>query len=82
VAGKSVRNGDLFAVKPGAHYMFNVGSCGQYRGGIPVATLCLLDGDEMTLQFHFLEYDLQKCQEKIIAAGLPSILAQRLSMGQ
>jgi len=82
VAERGVRGGELFSIKPGAHYMFNVGSCGQYRGGIPAATFALLDGDEMTLEFHFLEYDLRACQEKVIAAGLPSILAQRLSLGQ
>lgn len=82
VAEQKVRGGDLFAIKPGAHYMFNVGSCGQYRGGLPVTTFCLLDGDEMTIEYHFLEYDLRSCQRKVIAAGLPSILAQRLSLGQ
>ncbi len=82
VVERKARDGDLFAVKPGAHYMFNAGSCGQYRGVIPAATFCLLDGDEMTVEFHFLQYDLRGCQEKILAAGLPPVLAQRLSLGQ
>jgi len=82
VGEKEVNNGDRFAVKPGAHYMFNAGSCGQYRGGLPAATLCIMDSEEMNVEFHFLQYDVAASQAKIIAAGLPPFLAQRLGMGQ
>jgi len=78
----AVRDGDRFAIKPGAHYMFNVGSCGQYRGGTPAATFAVLDLDEMYVEFRFLPYDLASTQRKILAAGLPSLLARRLSVGQ
>jgi predicted phosphodiesterase len=77
-----VGNGISFPIDPGAHYMFNVGSCGQYRGGSPIATLTLLDTEKMELEFRFLEYDYERTQEKITAAGLPPFLADRLSMGQ
>lgn len=82
VAEKSVGGGDLFTLRPGAHHMFNAGSCGQYRGGVPVATLCLLDDEEMTVEFRFLPYDLSAAQDKIVSAGLPPSLAARLAEGQ
>jgi predicted phosphodiesterase len=82
VGEKAVANGDRFLVKPGAHYMFNAGSCGQYRGGLPIATFCVVDSDDMTVEFRFLRYDVAAAQAKIIAAGLPAFLAQRLVMGQ
>jgi predicted phosphodiesterase len=77
-----VHDGSRFEIEPGFHYIFNAGSCGQYRGGLPIATLAILDSEEMALEFRFLEYDVRAAQRKIIAARLPDFLAQRLSMGQ
>lgn len=82
VGEKAAGNGDRFLAKPGAHFMFNAGSCGQYRGGLPVATLCFMDSDDMTVEFRFLAYDIRAAQAKIVAAGLPALLAHRLGMGQ
>jgi predicted phosphodiesterase len=82
VGERATGNGDRFLLKPGAHYMFNAGSCGQYRGGLPIATLILMDSDAMTAEFHFLRYDVATTQSKILASGLPALLAQRLGMGQ
>lgn len=82
VSERAVHDGSRFDIEPGAHYIFNVGSCGQYRGGLPVATFAILDSEEMVLEFRFLEYDVGTSQRKIIAAGLPDFLAQRLGMGQ
>jgi len=82
VGEKAVVSGDRFSIKPGAHYMFNSGSCGQYRGGLPLATMCIMDTTGMTVEFRLLRYDVAVTQAKIIAAGLPPFLAQRLAMGQ
>ena len=82
VTEKKVENGLCIRLQPGMHYMFNVGSCGQYRGGLPRSTLCILDGNDMTVEFRFLEYDYQLSQEKITASGLPLFLSERLAMGQ
>lgn len=82
VGENAIGNGDRFLLKPGPHYMFNAGSCGQYRGGLPVATLILMDSDAMKAEFHFLRYDVAATQSKILAAGLPALLAQRLGVGQ
>jgi len=82
VADAAVGNGDRYGIKPGVHFMFNVGSCGQYRGGIPISTMCVIDNEKMTIEFRFLQYDVESTQKKILAAGLPPFLAQRLGMGQ
>ncbi|WP_287152564.1 metallophosphoesterase family protein [Candidatus Solincola tengchongensis] len=77
-----IRPGNRESLLPGSHYILNVGSCGQYRGGIPVATMALMDLDEMWVEFRFLEYDYRSTQKKVLAAGLPVPLAVRLGMGQ
>lgn len=82
VKEKKVGPGARIRLEPGMHYMFNVGSCGQYRGGSPLSTLCLLDSDQMVVEFRLVEYDYELSQKKIYEAGLPSFLAERLSMGQ
>ncbi len=82
VADRNALDGDRFAVKSGRHYIFNTGSCGQYRGGIPAATMVTLENDEKILEYSFLEYDYAISQRKILDAGLPPFLAERLGMGQ
>lgn len=77
-----VLHGGRINLSPGAHFMFNVGSCGQYRGGMPVASMVFLDLEEMWVEFRFLEYDYRKTQKKVLAAGLPVPLALRLGLGQ
>ncbi len=76
-----VSDGCSCPIRPGAHYMFNVGSCGQYRGGIPAATFAVLDLEEMTLEYRFLSYDYAETQRKVLNAGLPVPLARRLGLG-
>jgi diadenosine tetraphosphatase ApaH/serine/threonine PP2A family protein phosphatase len=74
------------AFKPGCRYLVNVGSVGQPRDGDPRACWVLWDdgsGQEtMHLEFRRVGYDLQKAQKKILEAGLPEILADRLSYGR
>jgi len=82
VADAAVGNGDRYGMKSGVHFMFNAGSCGQYRGGIPIASMCIVDNEKLTIEFRFLEYDVEATQKKILAAGLPPFLAQRLGVGQ
>lgn len=77
-----VQDGSRFDIAPGFHYIFNVGSCGQYRGGIPAATMGVLDTEAMSFEYRFLSYDMPTCQRKIVEHGLPLFLAQRLGIGQ
>lgn len=64
-----------------ARYLVNVGSIGQPRDGDPRGCYVLYDSDENTLERFRFEYPVEQAQEKILRAGLPSILAQRLAVG-
>ncbi len=78
--GVVVKPGRLDLVD-GIDVMVNVGSCGQYRGGRPQASFCLYDRDRRYIEFFFVDYDVGAAQEKILRAGLPRELAERLSEG-
>jgi predicted phosphodiesterase len=62
-------------------YVVNVGSVGQPRDGNPKTCFCVYDTDEDSVQFVRLNYDVNKTREKIIKAGLPVFLADRLTKG-
>lgn len=82
VEGSYVTEDTTFRLKPGYHYMFNVGSCGQYRGGKPVSSVAFFDPEKMTVSFRLLPYEVQKTQRKILENGLPPFLAMRLGEGR
>ena len=63
-------------------YLVNCGSVGQPRDGDPRAAYALVDTDARTLTIFRVEYDVATAQGKILAAGLPEVLAQRLGMGR
>lgn len=71
-----------FKVEPGRKYFVNVGSIGQSRDGVPKATYVIYDMDEGTIELRRLDYDMATTQRKIIEAGLPPRLAERLSLGK
>lgn len=69
-------------LQPNHKYLVNVGSIGQPRDGNPQAALVLYDSKEGKITMHRVDYDIEKCQEKIVAAGLPMRLAERLVIGR
>ncbi len=79
-----VRGGSYskFRVEPGKKYFVNVGSVGQSRDGVPKATYVIYDLDTQTIELRRLDYDMPTTQAKIIAAGLPRRLADRLTDGR
>lgn len=79
-----VRGGSYskFKVEPGKKYFVNVGSVGQSRDGVPKATYVIYDLDNQTIELRRLDYDIAKTQAKILAAGLPKRLAERLALGR
>ena len=54
---------------------------GQPRDGNPKPAFVIYDSTLRTLEYRRYEYDFASAQRKILAAGLPSHLAERLSMG-
>jgi diadenosine tetraphosphatase ApaH/serine/threonine PP2A family protein phosphatase len=62
--------------------LLNPGSVGQPRDGEPRAAYLVLDRDEETATFHRVEYDIERTQAEMRAAGLPEPLAARLARGE
>ena len=71
-----------FRVEPGKKYFVNVGAVGQPRDGNPKAGYVVYDLDEQSVELRRLDYDIPKAQKKILEAGLPQRLADRLSFGK
>lgn len=71
----------LVRLEPGLRYLLNVGSVGQPRDGDPRAAYGIFDSEAMTVEFRRAEYDIATAQKKILDAGLPSFLAERLARG-
>jgi predicted phosphodiesterase len=62
-------------------YLINPGSVGQPRDGSPGAFYAIYDSQKREVEFRHLTYDLTLTQRKVIEAGLPSMLAERLIFG-
>jgi predicted phosphodiesterase len=71
-----------FRLKDGVRYLINPGSVGQPRDGNPLASFALYDSDSRVVTIHRIEYQVSATQTKIMKAGLPRPLADRLSIGR
>jgi diadenosine tetraphosphatase ApaH/serine/threonine PP2A family protein phosphatase len=69
-------------VEPGRKYFVNVGAVGQPRDGNPKCAYVIYDMDEGSIELRRLDYDIPSAQKKILDAGLPPRLAERLAMGK
>jgi predicted phosphodiesterase len=82
VAGLIPAPGDTrILLEPGSRYLINPGSVGQPRDEDPRAAFLILDGKRKTVTFHRVGYPIQQAQLRILEAGLPPLLAQRLERG-
>jgi len=68
-------------LKPKSKYIINVGSVGQPRDGNSNCCFTVFDEKEQYVDFVRLSYDINKTYSKIIKAGLPVFLAERLLKG-
>jgi len=73
---------EAYDLAAGERWLVNVGSVGQPRDGDWRAAYTLLHEETDRLELHRVEYDLATCQRKIVAAGLPPRLADRLALGR
>src|SRR5437773_2185363 len=69
-------------LEKGHRYLVNVASVGQPRDGDPRAGYLLYDDLERVLRHVRLEYDLAGAMKRIVDAGLPRFLADRLQWGE
>jgi predicted phosphodiesterase len=73
---------DSVVIEPGAKYFVNAGSVGQPRDGDWRACYAIYDLENNMIVFRRVEYDIARTQTKIIAAGLPPMLAERIQEGR
>ena len=71
-----------FKTEPGKKYFVNVGAVGQPRDNNPKAAYVVYDTVDGTIEIRRLDYDIAAAQKKILAAGLPERLAERLAYGR
>jgi diadenosine tetraphosphatase ApaH/serine/threonine PP2A family protein phosphatase len=69
-------------LEPGRRYLVNVGAVGQPRDSDPRAAYVLYDEDARTVRHIRLEYDIAGAMKRILDAGLPRFLAERLQWGE
>ena len=69
-------------MKDGCKYLINPGSVGQPRDGDPRAAYAIVDTKQRRVELYRLKYPVEETQAKIIKAGLPEVLAQRLALGR
>ena len=69
-------------VEPTKKYFINMGSVGQPRDGNWRAAYCTYDIENNLVEQLRVKYDLAVAQKKIIKAGLPRPLAERLAIGR
>jgi predicted phosphodiesterase len=69
-------------VEEGVKALVNIGSVGQPRDDNPRASFATYDTDEMQVEIHRVEYDIETTMGKILKAGLPPPLAERLKFGR
>jgi diadenosine tetraphosphatase ApaH/serine/threonine PP2A family protein phosphatase len=72
---------DKVKLSPEEHYLINPGSVGQPRNGHPEAAYAIFDDEEFSIHFKSVPYDIGGAQRRILAAGLPAFLAERLAQG-
>ena len=70
-----------YGLDPAKKYIISAGSVGQPRDGAPDAKFVLFDTKTHELTIKSVPYPYEKTQEKIIAAGIPRIYADRLAAG-
>jgi len=71
-----------FKLRPGVRYLVNPGSVGQPRDGNPLASFAMFDSETRMVSIHRINYQVKETQQKILKAGLPRPLADRLAIGR
>ena len=71
-----------FKIDAAKKYFINVGAVGQPRDNNPKCAYVIYDTTAQTIEIRRLDYDIAAAQAKIIAAGLPERLAERLAYGR
>ena len=80
VEGVRVGEGTM-ELDPERRYLLNPGSVGQPRDRDPRASCMTYDDESREATWHRVESPVRSAQKRIVAAGLPAILAERQALG-
>jgi diadenosine tetraphosphatase ApaH/serine/threonine PP2A family protein phosphatase len=80
--GPSPDTETLLRLRNGSKYLVNPGSVGQPRDGDPRAAYAIVDTKQRLVDLLRVTYPVERAQAKVIRAGLPEVLAQRLAVGR
>jgi diadenosine tetraphosphatase ApaH/serine/threonine PP2A family protein phosphatase len=80
--GSSSASETLVQLRDGCKYLINPGSVGQPRDGDPRAAYAIVDTTERRVELLRSPYNVEEAQAKVVRAGLPEVLAQRLAVGR
>jgi diadenosine tetraphosphatase ApaH/serine/threonine PP2A family protein phosphatase len=69
-------------LRAGIRYVVNPGSVGQPRDGDPRAAYAIYDSEALALVLKRIPYAVDAAQRRILVAGLPPSLANRLAVGR
>ena len=69
-------------LEDGVRYVVNPGSVGQPRDGDPRAAFAIYDTEGPQLTLRRVSYPVDAAQRRILGAGLPASLANRLAVGR
>ena len=75
------QQGPVVRLRPDVRYLINVGSVGQPRDGNPHAAYGILDLESARLELRRVKYRVKRARRKILNAGLPEFLGERLIDG-
>ena len=73
---------DEVTLERGVQYLVNPGSVGQPRDGDPRAAFGIYDAARRVLRLQRIVYPVEAALRRILAAGLPASLANRLAIGR
>ncbi|PYL10207.1 MAG: metallophosphoesterase [Verrucomicrobia bacterium] len=73
---------DQLRIEAGKKYFINAGSVGQPRDADWRAAYCIFDIENDVVELRRVRYQLDAAQNKILNAGLPPLLAERLALGR
>ena len=78
---RSLRGSGRMELRDDSRYLINPGSIGQPRDRDPRAAFMTYDSDRKVLRWHRVTYPIRQAQLRIVRAGLPPSLANRLAVG-
>jgi len=80
--GETLVRNVLDASFPGKVFFVNPGSVGQPRDGDPRASFGVFDTAKREFQLVRVAYPIKQAADRVVEAGLPPFLAERLSLGR